>query len=184
MSQPAQLRVILVDHDVRKVVLPSGIPEMVDDLYSVIHDTFSIARDFRLHYKDVHFGDEFFTLFSTTDLKDKDTIKVVFLQDQEPTITLTLTDVTDTDVTNVTDQPWEEHYVDDTSSVSTNDTLILSSSEDSPGHRSRRWPAQFPIPSFSGQRSKFSQPMSASKNMGLFSLQKISFHHSQTSLEN
>jgi len=148
MSQPAQLRVILADHDVRKVVQPTGIPETVDDLHSVIRDTFSIARDFRLHYKDVDFG-EFFTLFSTTDLKDKDTIKVVFLQDQEPTVTLTLTDVTDTDVTNVTDQSCEEPYGDDASSVSTNDTLILSSSEDSLGHRSRPWPAQFLIPSFS-----------------------------------
>ena len=97
--------------------------------------------DFSLHYKDVDFG-EFFTLSSTTDLKDKDTIKVVFLQDQEPAITLT-------DVTNMTDQPCEEHYVDDTASVSTDDTLILSS-EDSPGHRSQPWPAQFSIPSFSG----------------------------------
>lgn len=148
MSKPAQLRVILADHDVRKVVLPSGIPETVDDLHSVIRDTFYIARDFSLHYKGVDF-DEFFTLYSTTDLKDKDTIKVVFLQDQEPAITLNLTDVTNTDVTNMTDQPCEEHYVDDTASVSTDDTLILSS-EDSPGHRSKRWPAQFSIPSFSG----------------------------------
>ncbi|KAK0138175.1 hypothetical protein N1851_025511 [Merluccius polli] len=149
MSQPAQLRVILADHDVRKVVLPSGIPETVEYLHSVIRDTFSIARDFSVHYKDVDFG-EFFTLFSTTDLKDKDTIKVVFVQDQEPAITLTLTDVTNTDVTNMTmtDQPCEEHYVDDTASVSTDDTLILSS-EDSPGHRSQRWPAKFSIPSFS-----------------------------------
>ncbi|KTF77430.1 hypothetical protein cypCar_00037010 [Cyprinus carpio] len=74
MPKPAQLRVILADHDVRKVLLPSGIPETVDDLHSVIRDTFYIARDFSLHYKDVDF-DEFFTLYSTTDLKDKDTIK-------------------------------------------------------------------------------------------------------------
>ncbi|XDV21816.1 hypothetical protein PO909_026836 [Leuciscus waleckii] len=147
MPQPAQLRVILADHDVRKVVLPSGIPETVDDLHSVIRDAFYITRDFSLHYKDVDFG-EFFTLCSTTDLKDKDTIKVLFLQDQEPAI-ITLTDVTNTDVTNMTDQPCEEHYIDDTASVSTNDTLILSS-EDSPGHRSQHWPAQFSIPSFSG----------------------------------
>uniref|UniRef100_A0AAZ1XG73 PB1 domain-containing protein n=2 Tax=Oreochromis aureus TaxID=47969 RepID=A0AAZ1XG73_OREAU len=143
MSQPSQLRVILADHDVRKVVLPSGIPETVDDLYSAIRDTFSITRDFCLHYKDADFGDEFFTLVSTTDLKDKDTIKIVFLQDQEPTITLTLSDVT-----NVTDNPSEEDSLD-TSSVSTNDTLILSASEDSPGHRYQRWPVQFQIPSFS-----------------------------------
>lgn len=85
---PAQLWVILADHDVHKVVLPSGIPETMDELHSLIRDRFSITRDFRLHYKNVDFGDEFFTLFSTTDLKDKDTIKVVFLQDHEPTVTL------------------------------------------------------------------------------------------------
>lgn len=147
---PAQLRVILADHDVHKVVLPSGIPETVDELHSLICDRFSIARDFRLLYKDVDFGDEFFTLASTTDIKDKDTIKVVFLQDHEPTVTLTLTDVTNmTDVTSMTDQSFEEHNVDDSSFVSTDDTLILSSSEDSPGHRSQCWPAQFSIPSFS-----------------------------------
>lgn len=147
---------ILADQYVHKVVLPSGIPETVDELHSLICDRFSIARDFCLHYKDVDFGDEFFTLFSTTDLKDKDTIKVVFLQDHEPTVTLNLTDVTNmtdatnmTDVTNMTDQSLEEHNVDDTSSVSTDDTLILSSSQDSPGHRSQCWPAQFSIPSFS-----------------------------------
>ena len=39
MSQPAQLRVMLADHDVRKVVLPSGIPETVEDLHSVIRET-------------------------------------------------------------------------------------------------------------------------------------------------
>ncbi|XP_058481853.1 sterile alpha motif domain-containing protein 3-like isoform X1 [Solea solea] len=143
MPQPAQLRVIIADHDVRKVVLPSGIPETLDDLHSVIRDTFSIAKDFSLHYKDEDF-DEFFTLLSTTDLKDKDTIKVVFLPNQEPPIILTLTDVT-----NMNNQPCEEPDVDDTASVSTDDTLILSS-EDSPGHRSQRWPAQFSIPSFSG----------------------------------
>lgn len=148
MSSPAQLRVILADHDVRKAVLPSGIPETVDDLHSIIRDTFSIARDFSLHYKDVDFG-EFFTLFSTTDLKDKDTIRVVFHQDQEPTITLTLTDVNNTDVTNMTDQPSEEDSFDDIRSVSTDDTLILPP-ENSPGHRSQPWPAQFPIPRFSG----------------------------------
>lgn len=177
MSQPAQLRVILADHDVRKVLLPSGIPKTVDDLHSVNHDTFSIVRDFRLHYKDVDFGDEFFTLHSTTDLQDKDTIKVVFVQYQEPTITLNLTDVT-----NMTEQRCEEHYADDTASVSTDDTLILSSSEDSPGHRSQRWPAQFVIPTFS-----FLQIQSANerfKSDGTLSLRKISSHYSNTFLEN
>ena len=62
MSQPAQPQVILADHDVLKVVLPSGIPDTVDNLQSVICDTFSIARDFSLHDKDIDFG-EFFILF-------------------------------------------------------------------------------------------------------------------------
>lgn len=44
MSQPAHLRVILSDHDVQKLTLPSGVP----------------GTNFCLHYKDVDFGNDFF----------------------------------------------------------------------------------------------------------------------------
>lgn len=169
MSQPAQLRVILADHDVRKVLLPSGIPE--------IPDAFSVVRAFRLHYKDVDSGDEFFTLPSPTDLMDKGTIKVVFVQHQEPDSPTKLNCVT-----NVTQQRCEEHDADGATSVSADDTLILSSSEDSPGHRAQRWPAQFVIPTFTSVTEM--QIQSANEAMGLFSLPKVSSHYSQTVLEN
>lgn len=88
---------ILVDHDVCKLALPFGIPGTGDDLHSVICETFGIAGDFSVLYKDVDFGDEHFTMCSKTDIKDRDTIKVVFIL-EPPTVALTLVDVT-----NVTD---------------------------------------------------------------------------------
>lgn len=141
MSHPAQLRMILADHDVRKLQLPSGIPKTTNDLQLVIRDTFGIVGDFSLHHQDVDFGNEFFTLLSTTDIKDRDTIKVVYIL-EPPTISLTLTDVTNDCVRPLEQSP------EDTFSVSSNDTLLLSSAEDSPGHRSQRWPSRFHIPRF------------------------------------
>lgn len=58
MSQPAHLRVILADHNARKLALPSGIPGTVNDLCSIIHDTLEIAGAF--NYKNVDFSDEYF----------------------------------------------------------------------------------------------------------------------------
>lgn len=135
MSHPAQLRVILADHDVRKLQLPSEIPETMNDLQLVIRDTFGIVGDFSLHHQDVDFGNEFFTLLSTTDIKDRDTIKVVYIL-EPPKISLTLTDVTNDCVRPLEQSP------EDTFSVSSNVTLLLSSVEDGgPGHRSQRWPS-------------------------------------------
>lgn len=47
---------------------------------------------FTLHYKDADFGEEYFSLTSTSDIKDKDTIKVVHFV-EPPTFNLTFTDV-------------------------------------------------------------------------------------------
>ncbi|KAL7866904.1 hypothetical protein AOLI_G00147180 [Acnodon oligacanthus] len=55
MSQPAQLQVILADHDVCKLPLPFGIPGTVEELHSIICDAFGITGNFSLHYKDVDF---------------------------------------------------------------------------------------------------------------------------------
>lgn len=64
MSQPAHLRVILADHNARKLALPSGIPGTVNDLCSIIRGTFEIAGAFTLHYKNV----------DSSDIKDKETV--------------------------------------------------------------------------------------------------------------
>jgi len=141
MSQPAHLRVILSDHDIKKLALPSGIPETVGELHSLVQDTFGISRNFCLHFKDADFDNEFFSLLSTTDIMDKGTIKVVYVE-ESPTVTLTFTDVNDS-------SPLPSDDV--CSSASSHDTLPVSprSITESPIQRSKGWPAEFPVPRFS-----------------------------------
>ena len=52
MSQPANLRLILSDHNIQKLALPSGIPGTVEELHSIVQATFGIPLDFCLHFKD------------------------------------------------------------------------------------------------------------------------------------
>ncbi|KTF94500.1 hypothetical protein cypCar_00044643, partial [Cyprinus carpio] len=75
-SCPAKLRIILQDHDIRKLDLPQGIPGTVSELESIVRKTFVLNGNFTLHYKDADFGEEYFSLTSTSDIKDKDTIKI------------------------------------------------------------------------------------------------------------
>ncbi|CAI5674175.1 unnamed protein product [Oreochromis niloticus] len=76
MSHPAKLRIILKDHNIRKLDLPHGIPGTVEELESIVKDTFEVDGKFTLHYKDADFGEEYFSLTSTGDIKDKDTLKI------------------------------------------------------------------------------------------------------------
>lgn len=77
MQQAMRFRVI-IDHDIKKITFQNGIPASVDDLIKVFQQAFSITTCISLQYKDADF-DDFFTLTSTSDLKDKDTIKVVHM---------------------------------------------------------------------------------------------------------
>ncbi|XP_052409578.1 uncharacterized protein LOC127955941 isoform X3 [Carassius gibelio] len=153
-SCPAKLRIILQDHDIRKLDLPQGIPETVSELESIVRKTFVLNGNFTLHYKDADFGEEYFSLTSTSDIKDKDTIKVIHIV-EPPTLTLTFTDVENsfksasktciqTSVhTSVTDI-----YPSISSSFSeSQDTLILPSPEHKT-QRSQRWPTEFSVPRF------------------------------------
>lgn len=92
MSNQAKLRIPLKDHDIRKLDLPHGIPETVGELEAIVRETFGIEGNFTLHYKDADFGEEFFSLASTIDIKDEDTIKVVHIT-EPPSFTVTFTDV-------------------------------------------------------------------------------------------
>ena len=56
--------------------LNDGIPSTVNELVDAIKSAYSITTDISLLYKDKDF-DDFFTLTSTDDLRDKDTLKVV-----------------------------------------------------------------------------------------------------------
>ncbi|XP_042354024.1 uncharacterized protein LOC121951665 isoform X2 [Plectropomus leopardus] len=69
---------VLVDHDIKKITFQNGLPPTVQDLIKVFKLAFSISTEIGLQYKDADF-DDFFTLTSTGDLKDKDTLKIVHL---------------------------------------------------------------------------------------------------------
>lgn len=80
MALPVRLRVILGDDDARKLILPAGMPGSTEDLCQTIKDSFGIQQDFRLQYQDADFGNEFVNLTMISEISDKATIKVVYLQ--------------------------------------------------------------------------------------------------------
>ncbi|XP_050959743.1 uncharacterized protein LOC127161139 [Labeo rohita] len=156
MAGPVKLRVILADNDARKLILPQGMPSSTDDLTQIITDTFQLDGDIRLQYQDDDFGGEFINLTSVTDVEDKGTLKVIFKttgQNQEK--------VKESLGSCETPESIPEHSTlhrsDDSASVSsfeTDDTVLLSSPDPSPGSvqsesRSTPWPLVFPIPRFS-----------------------------------
>ncbi|KAF6726478.1 Sterile alpha motif domain-containing protein 3, partial [Oryzias melastigma] len=156
MSNPAKLRIILRDHDIHKLDLPYGIPETVSELKSIVKKTFELNEDFNLHYKDVEFGEEYFSLISTTAIKDKDTIKVVYII-EPPTVSLTFTTLESSTVeasessrNSTTFSPHVSNAFDEVNSTCSSESqaaIILSSPEQS-SHRSQPWPKEFPIPQF------------------------------------
>lgn len=157
MSHQAKLRIILQDHDIRKLDLPHGIPGTVGDLESIVRKSFGLDGSFSLHYKDPDFGEEYFSLTTTSDIMDKDTIKVVHIV-EPPTFTQNLTPVgssiesaSETSIqssaaslhTSVT----SIHPPSSSCSSGSQDTIILSSPEGET-QRSQRWPAEFAVPRF------------------------------------
>ncbi|XP_052441460.1 uncharacterized protein LOC127981440 [Carassius gibelio] len=145
-----QLRVIIEENNIRKLTLPSGIPNKVEDLVSEIIETFQIHGEFGLLYEDKDFGNQFFTLHSTSDLEDKGTVKLVR---KEPLITLDLHPVDESGLSS-TPSTLETHPVDDGEEYSSiaddvepsnsQDTILLPES-----CRSAPWPVQFQVPTFS-----------------------------------
>lgn len=148
MSQPVKLRVILEVHGIRKLDLPQEVPGTVNELECVVRETFGINQRFSLHCKDLDFGEGYFTLTSTDDIKD--TIKVVHIVDS-PVITLIFTDVCSSTpnclATSIHESETAGSFWNDTSSVGSQDTLILSSPEHT-AQRSQVWPTEFPVPRF------------------------------------
>lgn len=78
MSGPVHLRVVFGGDDARKLSLMS-----VDQLVLEIKAAFGIVQQFRLQYKDADFGNEYVNLMSTSEIKDRDTLKVVFFACEE-----------------------------------------------------------------------------------------------------
>ncbi|KAL6478150.1 hypothetical protein MHYP_G00139850 [Metynnis hypsauchen] len=143
MSLPAQLRVIIEQHDVRKLTLTSGIPDSVEELLSVIMERFQLQGNFGLMYQDKDFGKYFFTMTTTADVKDKDTVKLV---QTEPTVILNLTTVDESEVDissvqsdqSITPVSGDHYSADDSGSCSSRDTVLLPAT-----CRSEPWPAKF-----------------------------------------
>uniref|UniRef100_A0A8C1X4F8 PB1 domain-containing protein n=1 Tax=Cyprinus carpio TaxID=7962 RepID=A0A8C1X4F8_CYPCA len=142
MARPVKLRVILADDDARKLILPEGLPSSTEDLAQKITEMFQLDGDIRLQYQDDDFGGEFVNLTTITDVQDKGTLKVIFKttgQNQTAASTPACLMLC---------------QADDSASVSsfeTDDTVLLSSPDESVQSTSRSapWPLVFPIPCFS-----------------------------------
>ncbi len=148
MEESVKFRVIL-DHDINKLCLP-GMPHTVKDLEATIKQKIGISMDISLQRKDQDF-DDFVTLSSIDDLKDRDTLKVVYVP---PVILFTNVDIPElpTEDCSVSRSVSENYSVSQPStssgsiSAESDDTVILSPR--SPGMH-KPWPIEFPIPRFS-----------------------------------
>lgn len=156
-----QLRVVLEEHSIQKLTLPTGIPNTVEDLVSIITETFQLHGEFGLLYQDKDFDNQFFSVISTADLYDKATVKVIL---KEPVITLDLQPVCESgsssalnSSTSVSTHPASTTETDicpanhdapsqvsDCASSSSSDTIILPDS-----CRPAAWPVPFQVPEFS-----------------------------------
>ena len=142
MSAPTQLRVIIEETQVHKLTLPDGIPGTVDELLAAAQIHFQLEGCYTVMHMDKDFDNQYFTLMSTSVVKDKDTIQLV---KTEPSVILTLSPINE-DSASSTPVPLDQSSQDDSSSVSSSDTIIL---QPSPESRAERWPTNFVIPSFS-----------------------------------
>lgn len=130
VKRPAKLRVILNPDDTRKLVLPGGIPESMEQLMDEVRKVCGLNGNFRLQYQDRDFGDALVNLTSTVELEDLATVKVIPISDDfSQEITLTI--------------------CDDIVSTQSDDTELLSTPSSSVSTRTQMWPHVFPIPKFS-----------------------------------
>ncbi|XP_067353940.1 uncharacterized protein [Channa argus] len=127
---PAKLRVILNPDDTQKLILPQGIPETMEELMSEVRKVCGLSGTFRLQYQDKDFGDALVNLTSTAELEDLATVKVIL-------------------VTEDSRQTFDHSVQDESISVNTDDTELLSSPSSSISIRTQMWPRDFPIPTLS-----------------------------------
>ncbi|XP_032392486.1 uncharacterized protein LOC116702420 [Etheostoma spectabile] len=130
VKRPAKLRVILNPDDTRKLILPDGIPESMEQLMDEVKNVCGLSGNFRLQYQDRDFGDALVNLTSTAELEDLATIKVIPVTDEcSQVITLTV--------------------CDEIVSSQSDDTELLSTPSSSVSTRTQMWPREFLIPTFS-----------------------------------
>ncbi|GAA6101495.1 sterile alpha motif domain-containing protein 3-like [Tachysurus ichikawai] len=106
------LRVIVTDHDIRKVTLPSK-PQTLDSLIEQLGQHLDLPYTFSLQYEDTEFNNALVNLTDIADLPDKPTLKVISL------VTSPTPSQADTDIISVTSQeespltrqdPWPEAF--------------------------------------------------------------------------
>ncbi|XP_078024426.1 uncharacterized protein LOC144463559 [Epinephelus lanceolatus] len=136
-KKSAKLLVFLSQDNKRKFLLPNGIPESAEELVDDVRRACGLSGNFRIQYQDKDFGDTFVNLTSTGELQDLGIIKVIPLPDEDTAPAQTAVHVSLSS--------------DDAFSTSgeTDDTVILSTTSSSPSSRTKQWPKEFPIPSFS-----------------------------------
>lgn len=144
MATPVRLRIIFGEDDIRKLVLPSGIPGTIQDLTDVIQETFNIAGSLTVMYQDMDFDGQFFTLTSIEEVKaTKATLKLVMT---EPVV-LTLSPVDLSDIESLVPQSSDASSC---RSSGSQDTIPLSPEDESgTSYRSKPWPNKFEVPRFS-----------------------------------
>jgi len=138
--RPAKLLVIVGEDDSRKLLLPDGIPESVDELSKKVREAFGLNCRFRLQYLDKDFGDVFVNLMDTGELQSLGTLKIIPLPDEDSFTAQTndLTQMTNDDALSSVD------------SGDTDDTIILSPpGSETVSTRNQQWPKEFNIPRFS-----------------------------------
>ncbi|XP_060778820.1 uncharacterized protein LOC132887367 isoform X2 [Neoarius graeffei] len=126
---------------VLKLLLPS-IPSSLEQLMVAVKELCCCTEDISLKYLDSDFED-FFDLSSPTQIKHKDTIRVV-----RPTyITLNMQNISNDDLSFLDDSTSSAapNSPDDAHSIASQDTILLSPSS-SPERAP--WPKHFPIPVF------------------------------------
>ena len=140
MANPIRLLILLSKDNSERLDL-SQVPDTLEELIKQVKESCQLAGDIRLQYKDVAFGETFVNLTSTSMIKDLTTIKVIQSAPALAPIIVQFIDSIPADVSDL-----------DASSLSTNtdsdDTVILSSSS-SERLRTKPWPKEFNIPSFS-----------------------------------
>lgn len=140
MPQPIRLRIILGEDDARKLILPAGISDSIEELCQEIKTNFGVQQDFRLQYQDPDFGNDFVNLTAISEINDKATLKVVYLDSVQ------LQSFTED---GVTCQPVRSPTHSFSSSSDTDNTRPVSSSGSSPSTRLSVWPSVFTVPRFS-----------------------------------
>lgn len=136
MTQPIRLRIILGDDDARKLVLPRGLPDSLEELCQTIKTSFGLQQDIRLQYQDAEFGNEFINLSEVFEIHDKASLKVIYLQ----------SNAKEDDAR--THHPQDIQGPMDCSSVSSDETEPVSTPDSSPSTRQWVWPSVFTIPRF------------------------------------